>query len=381
MKLFTAIQHDAQLLSHFLAHYRRAGVAEFFIAVDPKFEPTIADVMSCNKITVFRNLDVDDSVVGEVSAVTKMREHYQKADEWVVIVDLDEFVEFDLPLHDIIRLAEGENANVVRAIMWDRFSEDGRVGPVTPGLALEEVYPIRARFIQNVMMGADFKGVLVKGHLESRSAHHTFFSEIVCSHQLDLSHYKWTEGAIDRLRAAHQRVAAAGRPFALEYARVLDHYDQHGRFVWDKFGGELAPRASADEIPCAELQITNETAALRAELRKTIDQSAALRAKLQRTTNESEALRAQRQKATEEITILRSQSELVEQTVVQLATSMSELTEKIHALEAAAGREIAGLKADREQAKNELAAVLNSTTWRITAPLRAIVRFIMVIGD
>jgi hypothetical protein len=303
MKLFTAIQHDAQLLGPFLAHYRRAGVADFFIAVDPRFEPAIADLMSRYKITAFRNLDVNDSVIGEVSAVTKMRKHHQKADEWVVIVDLDEFVEFDLPVHDIIRLAEGENANVVRATMWDRFSEDGRVGPVTPGLALEEVYPIRARFIQNVMLGADFKGVLVKGHLESRSAHHTFLSEIVCSHQLDLSHYKWTEGAIERLRAAHQMVAAAGRPFALEYARVLDHYEQHGRFVWEKFGGELAPRASADE-----------TAALRAEL------------------------------------------------------------ENIHTLEAAAGREIEALKADREQTKNELAAVLNSTTWRITAPLRAMVR-------
>jgi hypothetical protein len=241
MKLFTAIQHDAQLLAHFLAHYHRAGVTEFFLAVGPRFERVIAEFMPRYKITVFRNLDVNDTVIGEASAVTKMRKHHQKADEWVVIVDLDEFIEFDPPLHDIIRLAEDENANVVRAIMWDRFSKDGRVVSVTPDLELGEAYPIRARFIQNIMLGADFKGVLVKGLLESKSAHHTFRSEIVCSHQLDLSHYKWTEGAIERLRAAHQMVAAAGRPFALEYARVLDHYDQHGRFVWEKFGGELAP--------------------------------------------------------------------------------------------------------------------------------------------
>jgi Glycosyl transferase family 2 len=163
MKLFTAIQHDAQLLRHFLSHYGRAGVTDFFIAVDPRFESVIAEFEPHYKITMFRDLDVEEPVVGEVSAVTKMRRHHQGTDEWVIIVDLDEFVEFDSPIRSIIRLAEEECANVVRAIMWDRFSKDRRVVPVTSGSELGRLYPIRARFIKNVMRGADFKGVLVKG--------------------------------------------------------------------------------------------------------------------------------------------------------------------------------------------------------------------------
>jgi hypothetical protein len=240
VKLFTVVQHDAQLLGHFLAHYRRAGVTNFFIAVDPRFEPAVAQFMPYYKITIFRNLDVQETVVGWVSAVTHMRKQHQKADEWIIIVDLDEFVEFSPAINDIVRFAEAEGASVVRAIMWDRFSKDGRVAPVTPSSDLEQVFPVRARFIQRVMLGTDYKGVLVKGHLESLAAHHTFYDEAVCSYLLCLSHYKWTDGAIERLRAAHRMVLASGWPFAREYARVLEHYEQHGRFAWEEFGGEIA---------------------------------------------------------------------------------------------------------------------------------------------
>jgi hypothetical protein len=139
--------------------------------------------------------------------------------------------------------------------------------------------------------------------------------------------------------------------------------------------------AETAELRAGPIAATDEAAALRAELQKTADETAELRTELQRTTDEAAALRAERQKTTKEVTILRSQIESGEQMVAQLATSIAELTENIRTLEATAGREIEDLKADRDQARNELVAVLNSTSWRITEPLRAIVRFIMVSGD
>jgi Glycosyl transferase family 2 len=244
MKLFTAIQHDAQLLENFLTHYSRAGVTQFLIAIDARFEGAVAEFFRNYNIQLFRDLDVRDTVIGGVTAITQIRERHQSADEWVIIVDLDEFVEFNPSIHEIITQAELEGANVVRSIMWDRFSEDGGLVRVTSGSDLSHLFPIRARFIQNIMGGADYKGVLVKGHLKSFAAHHLFRDEVVCSRVLELSHYKWTEGSISRLRAAHEMVAAAGRPFAAEYARVLDHFERHGRFAWEEFGGEIAPLPS-----------------------------------------------------------------------------------------------------------------------------------------
>ena len=73
IKLFTAIAHDAQILGHFLGHYRQAGVTDFFIAADEKFRDAVGEFSSMYDITFYSNLDVSDTILGQVSAVTEMR--------------------------------------------------------------------------------------------------------------------------------------------------------------------------------------------------------------------------------------------------------------------------------------------------------------------
>jgi len=237
IKLFTAIAHDAQILGHFLGHYRQAGVTDFFIAADEKFRDAVGEFSCMYDITFYSNLDVSDTILGQVSAVTEMRRKHQGAAEWAIIVDLDEFVEFDPDFSSIISAAECEGANVVRGVMWDRFARNGRTAGFGDASDLKSVYPVKALFIRNVMQGNDNKGILVKGLLKSSSAHHKFEDEILYSKELEISHYKWTTGAVERLRAAHQLIAAAGEGFAVEYARILEHYQRHGRFAWEEFGG------------------------------------------------------------------------------------------------------------------------------------------------
>ena len=240
-KLFTAIYNDMRILGHFLEHYSQAGITEFFIATDRDFRPAIESFGTTYNITVVETAEVADHFIGGAAAVTGMRRRFQGLSEWAVIVDLDEFVEFADDLPAIIEQAEREGANVVRAVMWDRFSRDGQVAGFEPGSELRQVFPIRARFINKVMLGADHKGVLVKGQLDSEVAHHSFVGEVVCSRQLDLSHYKWFDGALDRVRDAHRMLVEADKPWAVEYQRALEHYARNGRFAWEQFGGEPDP--------------------------------------------------------------------------------------------------------------------------------------------
>jgi hypothetical protein len=239
MKLFAAIYNDARLLTHFLSHYQSAGVKEFFIAVHPALRAPVAEFSGAYQITIFDDLDVTDTPIGHVSAVTEMRHRFQKPSEWVVIVDLDEFIELPSDVDGLLHQAEAEGANIIRGIMWDRFSRDGQLPGFGPHSDLRRLYPVRARFTRDVMEGADYKGVLVKGWLRSNAAHHVFHDEIIFSKSLEISHYKWFEGALERVAAAHRLVVEAGEPWAIEYQRVLDHYRQHGRFAWEQFGGEL----------------------------------------------------------------------------------------------------------------------------------------------
>ena len=52
LKLFTTIYDDARLLGHFLAHYDRAGVTQFFIAVAEGHGPAIRPFKPAYRITL-----------------------------------------------------------------------------------------------------------------------------------------------------------------------------------------------------------------------------------------------------------------------------------------------------------------------------------------
>jgi glycosyl transferase family 2 len=240
MKLFTTIYDDARLLGHFLAHYDRTGVTEFFIAVAEGHGPAVRQFMPTYRIILCEQLGVADKYPFGVNAATEMRKRYQDPGEWAVVVDLDEFVEFPKPAVDIIADAEKEGANIVQAIMYDRFSADGKPRTFDASSNLSALFPIKARFIKT-MGGADHKGVLVKGVIQPAGNFHNWEGQIVHSEILEIAHYKWTDRIIDRIRSDYEVTSRAGIPCAIEYKRVLDHYERHGRFAWEEFGGELAP--------------------------------------------------------------------------------------------------------------------------------------------
>jgi hypothetical protein len=239
MKLFTAIYDDARLLGYFLRHYDRRGISQFFIAASPAFAPVVRGFTNQYRISVFEGLDVADSYLGGTAAVTEMRRMHQQDAEWVVIVDLDEFVEFVPDIYRVVSAAEREAANVVRGIMYDRFSLGGELVDFEQEADLAKLFPVTSRFIATVMRGCDHKGVLVKGQLKAAGAHHVFEGETVFSETLEIGHYKWFAGAIDRLKMRYTVLADVGTPWAIEYKRAIDHYEQYGRFVWEEFGGEL----------------------------------------------------------------------------------------------------------------------------------------------
>ena len=246
VKLFVCIYDDARMLPAFLDHYAGFGVDEFHIAVPDDLAPLVESLSTGHDVRLHRGLDVADSFLGGVEAVTQMRQLHQGVDESVVIVDLDEFVEFEGPIDDVMTEMETEGANVMRGIMFDRFALDGQPKRITETSDLPMLFPVRARFTQVILGGTDFKGVVVRGRLASRGAHHLFRDEHLATRVLDISHYKWNDRALERVRKAYAMLAAEDKHWAWESRNVLDHYEAHGRFAWETFGGEIIghePRA------------------------------------------------------------------------------------------------------------------------------------------
>jgi putative methyltransferase (TIGR04325 family) len=247
VKLFTSVFDDARLLPHFLSHYANARVTEFFIATSPEFADELDKLRGQYRITS-SPADIRHSHSLGATATTDiaaLRGRYQRDGEWVVIVDLDEFVSFPGGVVSVIAAADAEGANVVRGVMYDRFSADGRTVDFEPDGDLKDRYPVRSRFIRDVMLGCDYKAVLVKGQLQGvpGAEHHVLVGEQVASRELEIDHYKWTAGSVERLKERCELLKAAGTDWWIEYDRAIQHYETHGRFAWEEFGGELSQTA------------------------------------------------------------------------------------------------------------------------------------------
>src|SRR6266567_5527723 len=242
MKLFTVIYNDARLFEHFLRHYESADVDRFFVASAPEFVDETQRLAKTHPIELFKGLDVTNSLLTGTDAICAMRRQHQSDDEWSIIVDLDEFIEFADPIHVIVSTAERECTNVVRGLLYDRFSADGQLPDFARDAVLSKVFPVKSRFVREVMGGCDHKAVLVRGRLSpvAGAGHHLFEDEQVCSKLLEISHYKWTPGGVERLRISHRKVLRAGLAWESEYRKALEHYDRHGRFAWETFGGRLS---------------------------------------------------------------------------------------------------------------------------------------------
>jgi hypothetical protein len=245
MKLFVCIYDDLRLLPHFLRHYDRFDVTEFHVATPPELASDVLRASSDYRVTHYTDLDVEDSFLGGAAAVSEMRRLAQGPEEWVVIVDLDEFVEFGEPVARIVTRLDREGANVAQGVMFDRFAEDGQPKAFYDDTVIAELFPVRARFIKIVQKGFDRKAVLVKGHLKNRVANHVFHDQKLSKTRFDISHYKWNDRALKRVRSAYEMLTANQAPWADEYKRILDHYDENGRFAWEAFEGEFA----ADAVP------------------------------------------------------------------------------------------------------------------------------------
>ena len=228
-----------------------AGVTELFIAVAEDLGSAVRPFMSHYQITLCEDLGSPTNTPSGVNAATEMRQRYQNANEWALVVDVDEFVEFPRPISDIIAAAEAEGANLVHAIMYDRFSADGQPRGFDSSTDLALLYPVKTRFIRDVIRGADWKGVLVKGDIRPAGNFHNWKGQIIHSQIITISHYKWTtDRIIDRVRTDYRITSEMGLPSTNEYKRVLDHCERHGRFAWEELGGELrtVPPSEQDRV-------------------------------------------------------------------------------------------------------------------------------------
>ncbi|NNU16850.1 hypothetical protein HK107_11025 [Parvularcula sp. ZS-1/3] len=256
------VDHDLDLLPHFLDHYLALGIAP------DRMRPILnaldggSDGLAQAK-EILRSRGVERAIEWIApytsGSMWEKRREVQKAEaepsDWVLSADVDEYHEYPERLPAFLERCGQMGVDCVQGVFIDRVAEGGKLASVARTPALHEQFPVEADVIWTI--GGEGSGhnrrgsvkvMAIRGHvLPSRGGHHPVKEQspsFLYNHPLGefpevedpsfrfsvptrVHHYHWTASLPERLRI---RLATPGVSRAGAYygQKQLDHFEQHG---------------------------------------------------------------------------------------------------------------------------------------------------------
>lgn len=160
---------DFNVMKQFFKHYRGIGVTKFyciFHTYEMK-DTMIYDYVSQNA-TIVHHWDEPYTTEWEARLKNRYkREIADYEDEWVWVVDADEFVDVN---ENYVREVIESEANYVNGWMIDRFSEEGLISPKDDNLLSQ--FPIKTFYTRFKLNGSASKITLTRSYVIIGTGHH-----------------------------------------------------------------------------------------------------------------------------------------------------------------------------------------------------------------
>ena len=166
---------DLNLMKQFFKHYSNLGVTEFYCIFHTygMEDTTIYDYVSENA-KIVHHWDEPYTTEWEARLKNKYkREIVDHEDEWLWVVDADEFVDISV---QYIRELIDSDANYVNGWMIDRFSPDGLIVPTND--TVHSQFPIRTYYTRDKLRGSASKITLTRGYVILGTGHHVVLNRL-----------------------------------------------------------------------------------------------------------------------------------------------------------------------------------------------------------
>ena len=240
MKLIVNIHNSIQLMPHFIKHYRQLGVTQFIIGIYKGIDnPLYSKIQELIDPTVDILHSYSDDFFDRSSDTfyAELRDLYISKEEWYILVDADEFISFKnrtfTKLNEVINYAESKNVVCIGGRFLDRISVDGSLPTIDSQRSLESQFPhVSNKATKCITNGCDRKICLLKGYLTLNHGHHTVKESAVVYYEgLEIHHYKWVAGLLERLKERVGIFKQKKNPHTIESERTLIYFEQNsGKF-------------------------------------------------------------------------------------------------------------------------------------------------------
>ena len=133
-------QDDADILGHFLVHYRKLGVGEFHIFIHGNWTQADLAPLRAADVTIAGRVQNPFDEIMKSSALDAYAAGFKG--EWLLFVDADEFLE--LPYGSIektIKALDGVGVDELPAFLLQRASADGSLPEISDCAPLDALFP------------------------------------------------------------------------------------------------------------------------------------------------------------------------------------------------------------------------------------------------
>jgi hypothetical protein len=242
MLVICPIFDRCDLLPFYLRYYTRLGATQFVVALwngerNPVFEVVKSYTNWPIEIrTSIECLVKDYNGPDESHGLNQIRlEFKERGFPWYCLADLDEFCWFKdgKTMPQIVAEAEAAGFNAVHGTFYDRLARNGKFPPI--GEVLDDTFPLTAE-ITKAMGATTGKVPLSHIDLAVESGHH-YTKGKPWWNQVEVHHFKWTDGVVGRLRERDMYFTAQGLPWSGESKRCLEavldeDFSTNPRYRW-----------------------------------------------------------------------------------------------------------------------------------------------------
>ena len=165
--------------------------------------------------------------INESLRYSRVRSRHCQEDDWIIYADIDEFIQFPIPVPEIICLADEKQFDYIHGRFLDRISAEGDFPQLTENEIWDQ-FPLGVRLTREICKGNERKVTLARAWVVIANGHHYAKSGKGCPRELCMSivhHFKWDNSVILRCLEMAAMYKETGLPWGEERKRFIDYYN------------------------------------------------------------------------------------------------------------------------------------------------------------
>lgn len=232
-------------MRHFVHHYLGLGVLPECFLITLHAPEHGEDIEYATSYLAQFGIPISGHLIKEYDCFDFYARNFQlmKAcpdDEWIILVDFDELIEFPKALPQYVADLDATGCNVVMGTLVDRFAEHYHLAEIQEGPPIWDQFPIQTAFTKEVVQGCHVKTCIFRNYIEVNLGHHAIVGTrgepIRASHQrLKVHHFKWDATLPPKLLMRRQQFKTEPEKYHwhAEPDRILELVN-HGRIEFRK---------------------------------------------------------------------------------------------------------------------------------------------------